>query len=367
METVHEEDWETLKTLLPKGWKDLGKECGAIKRLREFKNPEVLMRVLLIHLAKGYSLRETAAIAKQVGLAKVSDVAILKRLRSCESWFHGLAYALLAKRDVQLDLKYPELNIKLVDGTTVREPGKTGSEWLIHYSVNVPSLSCDFFELTPKKGWGHGETLDRFPVKDGDLLVGDRGYCTENGINGVLSCGGEFLVRLTPSNLPMNDNEGASLDLKHLLNRLRRAGDTGEMEARLSKGSKTILRVCAVRKTETAIELAHKKLRRNASKKQHKVRPETFEYAKYVMVITSLPRQKLNAEQVLELYRLRWQVELVFKRFKSIAHLGHLPKKDPASARSWLYGKLFIALLADKLATTASSISPWGLVGINQC
>ena len=46
----------------------------------------------------------------------------------------------------------------------------------------------------------------------------------------------------------------------------------------------------------------------------------------------------LAGADVLEWYRLRWQVELVFKRFKSLAQLGHVPKYDDDSAKAWLYG-----------------------------
>jgi hypothetical protein len=62
----------------------------------------------------------------------------------------------------------------------------------------------------------------------------------------------------------------------------------------------------------------------------------------------------------LDIYRLRWQIELSFKRLKSIAELGHLPKDDDRSSRAWLYGKLFIALLTEKMRRVASTISPWG-------
>ncbi|MHC4192232.1 MAG: transposase, partial [Planctomycetota bacterium] len=69
-----------------------------------------------------------------------------------------------------------------------------------------------------------------------------------------------------------------------------------------------------------------------------------------------------NNIDVLEWYRIRWQVELVFKRFKSIAQLGHLPKHSDDSSKAWLYGKLFVALLTEKLISHASSISPWGYI-----
>ncbi|MDE0123851.1 MAG: transposase, partial [Bryobacterales bacterium] len=84
-------------------------------------------------------------------------------------------------------------------------------------------------------------------------------------------------------------------------------------------------------------------------------RPQTLELAKYVILFTTFP-----AASVLEWYRTRWQIELVFQRFKSLAQLGHLPQRDDDSARAWLHGKLLVALLVEKLIRHASAISPWG-------
>jgi IS4 transposase len=67
-----------------------------------------------------------------------------------------------------------------------------------------------------------------------------------------------------------------------------------------------------------------------------------------------------DAATILEIYRLRWQIELVFKRMKSIMGLGHLPKADPNSSRAWLHGKLFVALLVERMIDAAKSFSPWG-------
>ena len=99
--------------------------------------------------------------------------------------------------------------------------------------------------------------------------------------------------------------------------------------------------------------------------------PGTFEYAKFVILFTTFPASRFDAGGVLEWYRARWQVEPVFKRFKSLARLGHLPKYDDESAKAWLYGKLFAALLIEKLIRHASAISPrprlalGGLAGID--
>ena len=119
-------------------------------------------------------------------------------------------------------------------------------------------------------------------------------------------------------------------------------------------------RVCALRKTEEAIEIAHRSLRRKASKKGKKLQPRTLEFARYVILFTSFPAADFPVAEVLEWYRVRWQVELVFKRFKSLAALGHLPKRDDESAQAWLYGKLLVALLVERLIGYAMAVSPWG-------
>ena len=78
------------------------------------------------------------------------------------------------------------------------------------------------------------------------------------------------------------------------------------------------------------------------------------------IVFTAFPEPAFTTSQILEWCRVRWQVEPLFKRFKSLAQLGHVPKYDDDSARAWLYGKLLVALLAEKLLRHASAVSLWG-------
>jgi IS4 transposase len=83
-------------------------------------------------------------------------------------------------------------------------------------------------------------------------------------------------------------------------------------------------------------------------------------YAQFVLVLSTFAAAAFSAGQVLEAYRYRWQIELVFKRLKQIVQLGHLPKRQDDSAQAWLYGKLFVALLTEKLLAHARAVSPWG-------
>jgi len=88
--SVLDEDWLLLASLFPPNWEDLGRTTGAIARLRGFNSVGDVLRALLMHVASGWSLRETSTRAKLAGIAEVSDVTLLNRLRQSESWLREL-------------------------------------------------------------------------------------------------------------------------------------------------------------------------------------------------------------------------------------------------------------------------------------
>lgn len=118
-------------------------------------------------------------------------------------------------------------------------------------------------------------------------------------------------------------------------------------------------RVCAVKKSKEAAERARRKLLREYSRKGSTVQPETLEAAGYIFVFTTLDR-KFGPAKILEAYRGRWQIEIVFKRLKSIIGLGHLRKTDLTGAKAWLHGKLLVAFLTEALILAGERFFPWG-------
>jgi hypothetical protein len=355
------EDWDLLLSFFPDNWQDLAAEKGALKGLRKDKSAENLLRTLLIHLGCGHSLRETAVRARQASLADLSDVALLKRLRKSRDWLYALCVELFREHGIAVSSE-AGFQVRAFDATTVQEPGQTGSLWRLHYSVNRPSLGCDFFHLTPTEGVGTGESFTQFPIRAGDYVLADRGYSTAVGIQHVAAAGGHVAVRVNTGSLVLEAVDGGPFDLLASVETLRQPGPVGVWPTRAvaQTGPPVPGRICALRKTAEAIEIAHKSLRRKASKQGKQLQPETLRFACYVIVFTTYPPEQFPAAEVLEWYRLRWQVELVFKRFKSLAQLGHLPKYDDDSAQAWLYGKLLVALLVEKIVHHAQSISPWG-------
>ena len=242
----------------------------------------------------------------------------------------------------------------------IKEPGPTGAHWRIHYSLQLPELRCDQLVITARKGAQTAETWERFPVAPGDLLLADRGYCHPAGVARVRRQEADIIVRLNRA-VPLFTAADQPFPLLAELRRLPAAGSLGQWTVWMHGGDERVGgRLCAVRKSQQAIAAAERRITKHAQKHGIRVRPETREYAHYVMVFTTLVEAEMGRAEVLEYYRFRWQIELVFKRLKSLLAVGHLPKHDARSSRAWLYGKLIVALLTQKLVRLGSSISPWG-------
>lgn len=357
-----DEDWALLVSMLPARWRELAHETGATKGLRQDKDEESYLRVLLMHLACGYSLRETVVRARHAHLAELSDVALLKRLRKSKQWLHSLCCALLGEQAPLTSHPAPR-SLRLVDATMVQEPGPTGSSWRLHYSLRWPQLTCDHFALMPERGVGTGESLQHFSVLPGEHFVADRVYAHYPGLAHVVAQGGQVTVRFNPRAIRLLDSGGKLFALVKKLRMLKKphAVTCWAVQVTGARGRDPIAgRLCVIRKSQTAIARAHNKVKRGASQNGTNLQEETLFFAEYVMVFTTAPASELSPAAVLELYRLRWQIELVFKRFKQLAQLGHLPKEDAESSQAWLYGKLFVALLTERLIQRAESFSPWG-------
>lgn len=356
-----DEEWGVLTRLLPDGWRELARETGAMRRARgAIDSPDTLLQVLLLHVATGLSLRQAAARAHVQGLASMSDVGLLKRLRSSEEWLRELSFRMLASsRFSGAPLTVPpRRRIRAVDATTVQEPGATGTDWRVHYAITLPEMHCDFYEVTDAKG---GEGYGRLPVRPGDIVLGDRGYGYRQGVAHVLKQQGDVIVRLSSVGFPLlTPKSQKPMDLLARLTLLK--GHTpGEWPVCFRVGKDVYpARLCAVRKSAHATELARDKLRKQSIRRQTQLRPETLAYAEYVMVLTTVKKQELAVHEIMQLYRARWQIELCFKRLKSLFNLGHVPKRGDASARAWVHGKLLTVLMIERLLAEARFFSPWG-------
>jgi hypothetical protein len=348
-------DWDVVVRLLPANWASEARELKALRRTRGIADAETLLRVLLIHLAGGCSLKETVLRAREAGWCSISAVALLKRLRGAEEWLRWLAEHFWRECGARPDASGRRLRV--VDGTTISEPGPTGSQWRVHYAINLSTLQCDYYELTDVRG---GESFRRFPVTAGDVVLGDRGYARAPGIGYIVGEEGDVLVRLHVQSLPLYEANGKRLSLRSRV-RCLKIGMRGDWQAFVhAPGGPVRGRLIAIKRSQAAAERVRLRMKRRARHNKQEVSARALELAGYVLLWTTLPKKSYSAKVVLDTYRWRWQIELAIKRMKSIMALGALPKKTDASSRAWLQGKLLVALLVERLWHEAESLSPWG-------
>jgi hypothetical protein len=360
-ELIFEEDWSLVTRFLPTGWQRKARELGALQRFRRFSDEEDLLRALLIHIVEGCSGRETALRVHEYGIARISDVAFLKRLAKADAWLRWMSEGVMKRwvNAVPDMVETSGLRIRLTDATCVEGPGKKTSRWRIHFGVELPSLLCDETKVTGRE---IGESFTNFTGRRGDLLLGDRGYAHARGIASVVERGGHVLVRTSLSLLALQGEDGTSFPiLPHVRN--LKDGEVGDWDVWIVHKNTLIKgRLCAIRKSLAARLKARKRALRQRSKgfgKKGRIRPETLEAADYIIIFTTLERTFI-ASQILEIYRARWQVELAFKRLKSILKVGNLHNKNRETARAWLHGKILVAFLTESIIVAARSFSPWG-------
>ncbi len=162
--------------------------------------------------------------------------------------------------------------------------------------------------------------------------------------------------------------DGARLDLASIYARMA-PGETSEVPVFVTSRNKGLgrqprrlfpARLVVFRQHEEASARAVRVAERQHSKKRSgmALQPMTLASVRFLMVLTSLPADKAAAAEVLAAYRLRWQVELAFKRLKSGLGIDRLMARDPAMARSWLLSNLILALLIEDGASEVLDSPP---------
>jgi Transposase DDE domain len=356
--------WPEIRARLPAGF-DLEATARARKaftRVREIKDAATLLRLALAYGGLGMSLRETCAWAEAGKIASLRDPSLLNRLCKAAPWLGDIVAALIAKRGNTPVKRWAGYRLRALDGTSICEPGAKRTTWRLHVGYDLATAQVDQLELTDVRG---AENLQRLTYKSGDVVVADRGYARPRDLRPVIDAGADFIVRTGWNSLRLLQPNGEPFDLFATL--AAQAEQEGEVQVRihegLPKGSPSeplILRLVIRRKDPEQAEDARKRLIKDAQKRGRKPDPNSLEAANYILLLTSLPADVFPASDILAIYRFRWQIELAFKRFKSLAGIDQLPAKNPELAQAWIYARLIVALIAEDIAGQVPESSPSG-------
>lgn len=356
--------WPEVRARLPADF-DLeatARSRGAFTRAREIKSVETLLRLTLAYGGLGMSLRETCAWAEAGGIVnRLSDPSLIERLCKAAPWLGDIVAALIAEQAKLSGGRWAGYRLRALDGTSICEPGADRTSWRLHVGYDLATGQVDQLELTDGRG---AENLQRLTYRPGDVVLGDRCYARPRDLRPVLDAGADFIVRTGWNSLRLLQPDSKPFDLFAAL--AAQTEQEGEFQVRVHEGTQVLpsepllLRLVIRRKDPEQAKAEQKRLLKEAKKRGKQPDPRSLEAAKYILLLTSLPATVFPPADILAIYRFRWQIELAFKRFKTLAGLDLLPAKNPELARAWIYARLIVAIIAEQIAGQVPDSSPSG-------
>jgi DDE family transposase len=314
-----DEDWNELRaSRLPTDLESKAIELGAWSRQREVRSILDLLRALLALAALGYSFQRLAMWATLKGIAHMSEGAWRKRMQHSAVWITWLLCELLSVQSSPswLEPSKPRANrILLIDATRLSIPGGTGDDVRLHWSYDLLSGRTQEVAISDRH---QAEGLGWFKLQAGDITVTDAGYPAGSTVAIVLKQHADAVTRTTASHLRLETEHGERIDLKSQLKRQpygKARHILGWVKA--PDAERYQVRLVAYRlPKEVAVRAQERKRQRLREKRGKNFNQELVWWAGWILLITTLPLVSWSDEEVAQLYRARWQVELVFKRLK---------------------------------------------------
>jgi len=338
------ENIKKLLKMLPEGYEEAALETCAIKRRREIKTAFDLLLLVFVYVANGLSHLEISVIAKVKGIAEISDVGFMKRFAKCGKLIEWLLKNLIPQATAHYSkpTKFEEYDIKALDASVVTSGGKVRITHRLHFAIDIFMLKSDQYKITSQKT---GESLTNFEVKAKDLYLGDRAYGTKTSMEHCLNGGGNFIFRIRRNAFDIYDKNDKKIDLIGKLKGLKKNKTLKLRCFYLSSDGKLVpIRICAMIKPKDVVENPE---------------DDTDFMNNFIVLVTSIMNNQISAKDILELYRLRWQIELYFKRLKSLMGFGDIPNKKEENIKIWLNAKLAVAIMLEIMTATVD-FSPSG-------
>jgi len=340
---------------------DLARQTKAIKRRRALGSGADLLRLALARGPGGLSLSETAAWGTMLGVAEMSDPAVKYRLDKAVEFLDAVMVSQLADQAPGAAVRWSGRSLRASDGSCFCQPGSKTTSWRLHAVYDLGRGGFSHFALTDKHG---AETIDRGAPIPGEIRIGDRNFARAPSLHRFRQQSAEqadFIVRVGWNAFSLTRQDGSDFDLITHLGTLPADMAPHEVMVRAKVGPldpPLTLRLIIQRKTAEATEAARRQLCSAALRKQKGLDPRSLVAAEFMILGTSLPNEGYPAEELLAVYRLRWQIELAFKRLKSLLHMDRIPTQTERASRSWLTAHLILALLCDDLGQEFLASSP---------
>jgi hypothetical protein len=338
---------EKIEKYLPVGWESKAKELKAYQREGEIKTPGELLMLNLLHMTAGGSFQGTSSMVRLTAEMSLTKNAVYERIVKSGDWLKWMGQGICERSGFMAEKPewLGDKTVQLVDASDVSLKGSKKSDWRLHHVFELFGYGSTRCDVTTVKD---GEKLTRYDCfTKNDIVMGDRIYCTIQGIEHLKKSESNYILRFKSKAFTLYDEEVAPIELLPKIRHLDELESTSVDCFYKVNGKLCPIRICAMKKEAKAAEQAKRKTKEKARRQQKKTATvETLELNEYIVLATSLD---YDESKIFELYRARWQIELVFRRLKSIFGFAEVPSKNDNSVKAWFYGVLFLAALCEAI------------------
>jgi hypothetical protein len=342
-------EWSQIVGMLPPDLDTIARQTGALRRRRNVPDATALVRLCLAYALTTLSMKDVCAWAGAAQVTTMCGPSFFYRLCQCEPLIEQILSHVLGEGIPQASTKR---RIRIVDATVITGPGSTGTDWRLHIMFDPVHGMFRSVEITDAKG---GEGYARYEVEAGEIVMGDRCYSTAKGIATVVNSEAHVLVRFNPYSMRV-----CNLDKERI--------EASSYEHKIAAGQIASWDVLIPVPPDHAKGRGAWKIAKARGWIRARLVATRTPKNTVMWVLTTVPTDEMSNEEALKLYRLRWQIELLFKRLKSQLHIDELPTRNGPTTKIWILCRLLAAALAQRLVSPSGLFSPSGVaLGRTQC
>jgi hypothetical protein len=368
---------DALQTLFTTTADRLALETRAVQRRRVLTGSRVAQTLVFSHLAcPEATLSQWQQACAATGAGSVSRQALAQHCTAAMAQFLRTlleaAMALLWAGDpVALPLLQRFSAVLVVDSTTISLPAALAEPWpgcggstptagaaavKLQVRLDLVRGGLDGLELQPGRQHDQTGQAQQAAVPVGGLRLADLGYFSVPVLAQIVAAGGHFLCRPKRQTL-LTDARGRRATVAQYLTRTRH----GRVEAAVQLGAREHLpcRLLAQRLPDPVAAQRLARLQAAAQREGEQLSAAQRTLTHWVVLVTSAPAALLRFHEALTLYRWRWQIELLFKLWKSDGNqLTTWRTADPWRAICTVYAKLLACLVQHWLLVATCWVYP---------
>lgn len=186
-------------------------------------------------------------------------------------------------------------------------------------------------------------------IEKGDLIIRDLGYFSSKILKSIIEKKAFFLSRLK-SKMTVFDKNQEELSFKKIYNKMIESQMTRyHLQATIGEKEKVPVRLMIELMPDEIYQERIRKMEKENKKRKQKTSDEYKIRAHFNLMVTNIPEKDLPAENIYMLYKIRWQIELMFKTWKSVMGINQIHPMKYHRLLCLLYAKLTLFLINNQI------------------